>query len=84
MEFYESLVSQFLESVRSAAGPSREEQRELALELMKEASCRALWEIREILRDDTLEDPVCFYKIERIVEVYEALGLDAGGRHDFD
>lgn len=83
MEFYESLVRQFCERLQSAAWPGREERQELALALAKDAACQALREIREVLRDPSLEDPACFQRIERIVEVYEALGLDAGGRHDF-
>lgn len=51
--------------------------------LMKERCVQTLKEIRNILDDDTLEDPECFRRIERIVEVYEALGADAGSRHDF-
>lgn len=39
--------------------------------------------IREILADDSLEDPQCFEHIERIVCEIESLGLDCGGRHDF-
>lgn len=44
---------------------------------------RALCQIKEILEDDKLEDSECFYKIEEIVCVLEALGTDAGTRHDF-
>ena len=83
MDFYEEMVQQFVEKVRSSLEPGPEELKTMALELMKEASWRALCEIREILGDDSLDDPSCFYRIERIVETYEALGLSAGGRHDF-
>ena len=44
---------------------------------------RALAKIREVLRDDTLEDEDCFMKIERIITIYEELGSGGGTRHDF-
>ena len=44
---------------------------------------QALCNIKKILEDETLEDPECFQKIEEIVCVLEALGSDAGLRHDF-
>ena len=43
----------------------------------------ALQQIREILADDSLTDPECFMKIERLVCLYEDLGSNAGNRHDF-
>ena len=52
---------------------------EEALErVMKERCWQALREIR-----DVLDDPICFRRIERIVEIYEAMGLGGGSRHDF-
>ena len=52
-------------------------------QLAKDRCCQALKEIRAVLDDDTLEDPECFQRIERIVTIYEALGPGAGSRHDF-
>ena len=50
---------------------------------MVESTCyQALEQIQAILRDETLSDPECFHRIERIVEVYESLGA-AAPRHDF-
>lgn len=43
----------------------------------------ALNEIRSILSNDDLSDEDCFEKIEKIVCLFEEMGLDAGGRHDF-
>lgn len=43
----------------------------------------ALCRIKEILEDETLDDPQCFQKIEEIVCVLENLGSDGGLRHDF-
>ena len=49
-----------------------------------ECDCiEVLARIREILADDSLEDPECFVRIERIVCEMESLGLYCGGRHDF-
>ena len=50
---------------------------------LESSSLAALGKIRDILMDDTLDDPECFQKIEAIVCEYEALGLDCGVRHDF-
>ncbi len=47
------------------------------------ASYRALSEIREIIRDERLDDPECFQKIEEIILALERAGLDTGFRHDF-
>ncbi len=44
---------------------------------------KILCEIREIVRDDILEDADCFERIERIICAFEAIGSDGGGRHDF-
>ena len=42
--------------------------------LVSDASSRALWKIREVLADDTLDDPSCFQRIEAIVKLMEELG----------
>ena len=44
---------------------------------------KALQKIKVIIEDDSLEDEVCFQKIEDIVCVFEELGSSGGGRHDF-
>ena len=38
-----------------------------AKDMLESASYQALCQIREIIMDDTLSDPECFQKIERIV-----------------
>ena len=45
--------------------------------------CVILMLIKEILADDELDDRMCFYRIERIVRLFEGFGIDCGGRHDF-
>lgn len=52
--------------------------------LLIEAECyQALKKIKAIIEDDSLDDPECFEKIERIVCTLECLGSDGGSRHDF-
>ena len=45
-------------------------------------SVQALQKIRDIVRDDRLEDDECFMQIEEGVCTLEALGSDGGLRHD--
>ena len=51
--------------------------------LLERDSLVLLSRIREILRDDTLDDGKCFAKIEALVCLYEEQGLFCGTRHDF-
>ncbi len=49
-----------------------------------EGECyQALKKIKAILDDDTLNDPECFHRIEKIVCVLEEIGSNGGSRHDF-
>ena len=50
--------------------------------MVHDRCCRALWEIRKVLDDDSLSDPACFQKIEGIVSALETLGPGGGSRHD--
>ena len=50
--------------------------------LVSDASSRALRKIRDILADDTLDDPACFARIEAIVSLLEELGINCGRGHD--
>lgn len=52
-------------------------------QLLRERCCQALKEIWDVLDDGTLNDLDCFRRIEKIVEIYEALGAGGGSRHDF-
>lgn len=83
MEFSESLVQSFIKNCGPIVLFSGEDARALAEVMCRDAAARALRDIRDVLDDETLEDPACFRKIEEIVSVYEALGLDGGSRHDF-
>ena len=49
-----------------------------------EKRCMGILErIREIIADDTLDDPECFHRIEQIVCELERNGIYCGHRHDF-
>jgi len=49
-----------------------------------EGECfQAIQKIKDILADDTLDDPECFYKIEEIVCILEQIGSNGVRRHDF-
>lgn len=52
-------------------------------EIVEMQCYQALRRIREIVRDDTLEDKECFERIERIICELEAIGSNGGMRHDF-
>lgn len=54
-----------------------------AKEIIEQQCFQALKKIREIVRDDTLEDAECFERIEQIVCALEEIGSDGGNRHDF-
>lgn len=49
---------------------------------MNSDALRLLEQIREILEDDSLDDPECFQKIEAIVTAFQRYGLPVA-RHDF-
>ena len=44
---------------------------------------KTLCKIRDIIRDDALNDKQCFEKIEKIVCAFEQIGSNGGIRHDF-
>ena len=52
-------------------------------ELVETESYAALSMIKCILEDRDLSDEDCFLRIEEIVKVFEGLGSNCGGRHDF-
>ena len=51
--------------------------------IIEDKSYKVLLEIKEVLNDSNLTDEDCFYKIEKIVCVFEAIGSNGGSRHDF-
>ena len=54
-----------------------------APDILEAASYQALCQIQDILRNDALDDPECFQRIEEIVQVFERMGSGCGSRHDF-
>jgi len=54
-----------------------------AAEIVELQCYQTLCRIQKIVRDDTLEDPECFERIEQIICAFEAMGSDGGNRHDF-
>lgn len=53
------------------------------LKIVESRCYRALDEIKAVISDDSLTDPECFAKIEKIVCVFEELGSGCASRHDF-
>jgi hypothetical protein len=51
--------------------------------LLDSACYQTLEKIKEVIHDDSLDDPECFAKIEKIICLYESIGSSGGDRHDF-
>jgi len=52
-------------------------------ELVEMRCCKALQKIKAVIDDDSLDDPVCFRRIEMILSALEDIGSGGGSRHDF-
>ena len=52
-------------------------------EIIEKECYKTLNKIVEIIRNDEIEDDDCFNKIEKIVCLFESMGIDCLGRHDF-
>ena len=83
MELYEEIILNVLRSQKTVIDVSFPGLALNSKEIVELAAYRALSQIQKILKDDSLTDEACFYKIEEIVRVLERLGSDCGGRHDF-
>ncbi len=75
---YDEISNRISETARQ---PENADQGRSAV--VRELCYIALENIKAVLADDSLDDEHCFTKIERIVQIYEALGSDGGCRHDF-
>jgi len=75
MELYQQILAENIGALRIDP--------QAAKEIVESDSYKALEKIRAILADETLSDAECFRKIEAVVCVFEELGSDGGGRHDF-
>ena len=83
MELYEEIILHALRNERAIISVSFPDMKLDAQELVEATSYGALIGIQHILKDDSLNDEECFYKIEKIVRIFENMGSDCGNRHDF-
>ena len=83
MELYEEIILHALRNERAIISVSFPDMKLNAQELVGATSYGALIGIQHILKDDSLNDEECFYKIEKIVRIFENMGSDCGNRHDF-
>ena len=79
MELYEEIVMQEIRIALRGMAWSEEERENL----IHQRCYKLLAEIREVVRDDRLDDEECFRKIEHIVCLLEDAGVDCGTRHDY-
>ena len=78
MELIQELFVTFLKSEYS----KKEIQKFFECVLEKECY-KTLRKIKEIIQNDELDDSDCFAKIENIICLFENMGIDCAGRHDF-
>ncbi len=81
MEFYQEVIANLLsrEQVQIVFPNVTQDPN-----AMVEMTCyQALKKIKAVLEDETLDDPTCFVKIEKIIEALEDIGSGARNRHDF-
>lgn len=77
MDLYKEILVNFL--VERCAYPEKGLD---AKELLSLECYQLIEKIRDILADDTMNDPECYRKIEALVTLYDHLG-GCGNRHDF-
>ena len=53
------------------------------VEIVNKKCYTILSEIQKIVRDNTIDDPECFMKVEELVCLFEREEISAGSRHDF-
>lgn len=56
---------------------------EKAVDFVDRKCYSAVEKIKAVIQDDSLSDQQCFYKIEEIICILEAIGSNGGNRHDF-
>ncbi len=81
MDFLEDLLVSAIQKGRVRIGV-RARMNKIA-RLVEKESVQALYRIKKILEDNSLNDAECFAKIEEIVCVFEEMGMTCGTRHDF-
>lgn len=82
MEFNTYILARVLAEAGAAIMVGGDNTRQIVGDMVHDRCCRALWEIRKVLDDDSLSDPACFGRIEGILSVLGTLGPGGGGRHD--
>ena len=82
LEFNTDILARVLAEAGAAIVVGGGDSRQIVGDMVHDRCCRALWEIREVLNDNSLSDPACFEKIEGILSVLETLGPGGGSRHD--
>lgn len=81
MELYKELLIHALSRGEIQITFSGQEQ---DISKLVEGECyQALKKIKAVIEDDSLDDKECFMKIEKIVRLFEEIGSNGGGRHDF-
>ena len=76
MELYQEMILKHILS-------TNRREKQSAENFVHDTAYQALMQIKLIREEDQLDDPECFWRIEKIVRVFEELGSNAGNRHDF-
>ena len=82
-EFYANILAKVLIDAGAGIIVGGTDSDEIIKYMAETECCEALRKIRDILDDDTFNDEACFYRIHRIVDLFEELGPGGGSRHDF-
>ena len=80
MELFREVLAQLISEGAARPDPGLEARIERAIEMR---CCKALEKIKAVVCDDSLSDPECFEKIERILCALEEAGVSGGARHDW-
>ena len=75
MELYEEILLTYLQKNRIS--PNCIEK------IVHDMAYQTIQKIKLVLEDDELDDQECFWRIEKIVGIFEEIGSGAGNRHDF-
>ena len=75
MELYEEILMHWLKT--------SDDRSANLTEIVNLISYQTLQKIKAVIEDDSLDDPECFAKIEKIICAFENIGSGGGFRHDF-